>query len=96
MRDPARHLFVAETGGVAVGTVRADRREDGWILSWTVAPEHRGRGHGKAMVALASDLTPGPLLAEIKTGNGASVAIAEAAGFSLVREADGVLVFRRA
>jgi hypothetical protein len=38
----------------------------------------------------------GPLLAEIKTANAASVAIAEAAGLSLVREADGVSYYRRA
>jgi RimJ/RimL family protein N-acetyltransferase len=96
LQDPSRRLYVAEVGGVAIGTVRVDLREDGWRLSWTVAPEHRGRGRGKAMVALAAELTPGPLLAEIKAGNRASVAVAEAAGFGLIGEVDGVLVFRRA
>jgi len=96
LRDPARRLFIAETGGVAIGTVRADQSLEGWLLSWTVAPEHRGHGHGKAMVEAAARLTPGPLLAEIKSGNGASVAIAQAAGFDLIRELDGVLLFRRA
>jgi len=95
LQDSSRRLYVAEAEGVAVGTVRVDGRGDGWLLSWTVAPERRGRGYGKAMVALAAGVTPGPLLAEIKVGNSASVAIAEAAGFSLTGEVDGVLVFRR-
>jgi hypothetical protein len=96
LRDPSRRLYVAEAGGVAVGTVRADLGQAGWLLSWTVAPEHRGRGHGKVFVAMAAELLTGPLLAEIKRANAASVAIAEAAGLSLVREADGVLYYRRA
>jgi ribosomal protein S18 acetylase RimI-like enzyme len=88
--------LIAEAGGVPVGTVRADLGEEGWLLSWTVAPEHRGRGHGKTVVAMAAELLAGPLLAEIKTANAASVAIAEAAGLSLVRQAYGVSYYRRA
>jgi RimJ/RimL family protein N-acetyltransferase len=95
LREPSRRLYVAEADGVAVGTVRADWRDESWLLSWTVAPEHRGRGYGKAMVALAAEMTPGRLRAEIKAGNAASVAIAEAAGLRLSREADGLLLFHR-
>ncbi len=96
LQDPTRRLLIAEAGGVPVGTVRADLGEEGWLLSWTVAPEHRGRGHGKTVVAMAAELLAGPLLAEIKTANAASVAIAEAAGLSLVRQAYGVSYYRRA
>jgi spore coat polysaccharide biosynthesis predicted glycosyltransferase SpsG/RimJ/RimL family protein N-acetyltransferase len=39
-----RLLLVIEQAGVAVGTVRWDREDDGsWEVSITVAPEHRGR-----------------------------------------------------
>lgn len=95
LRESSRRLFIAEVEGVAVGTVRADQSGEGWLLSWTIAPEHRGRGYGKAMVKLAADMTPGRLLAEIKAGNAASAAIADAAGLRLSGESDGVLLFRR-
>ena len=34
--DTDRLLFVAESEGDAVGMVRADKEDTGWILSWSV------------------------------------------------------------
>lgn len=76
-------LLVAELGGAPVGTVRVDQ---GSVMSWTVAPEARGRGVGKAMVC--STAFPGAV-AHIKSDNAASQRVALAAGFRLVRK--GVL-----
>lgn len=83
LRNPARELFIAEEGGAPVGTVRID--DGGKDLSWTVAPEHRGNGVGKRMVALAAK--PGHI-ARIKRSNTASQKVAEYAGFTLVRDGE--------
>jgi RimJ/RimL family protein N-acetyltransferase len=89
-----RRIYIAEIEGQAVGTVRADPGEV-TELSWTVAPEHRGRGVGTQMVRLAVAMTEGPVRAEIKRDNVASQRIAVAAGLAFDREADGVMHFHR-
>ncbi|MBI3515845.1 MAG: GNAT family N-acetyltransferase [Proteobacteria bacterium] len=94
--DPARELLIAELNGVAVGTVRLDTREDDTVLSWTVAPEHRGKGLGRRMVELAVDRVPHRrLTAEIAIGNERSMAIAKAAGFQLDHSAGDMMVWLR-
>lgn len=94
LRSPDRKLFIAEEAGVPVGTVRAHLSEGAWELSWTTAPAFRGRGLAKQMVALVAARIPGPIRAEVKTGNRASVRIAEHLGMTLERETDGILHFR--
>ena len=97
LASPDRLLLVAQSGDEPVGVVRADRDPgaDTWELSWTVAPAARGRGVAKAMVRLLADRLPGPLRAEVRAGNTASIRVAEHAGLTLDREHDGVLHFRR-
>lgn len=95
LADPTRRLYIAELFGQPAGTVRADRREDAWELSWTVAPDLRGRGLGKDMVVALASQIDGPLVAAIKPGNIASVRIAEAVGMKFEFEKEGALHFRR-
>lgn len=95
-----RSLFIAEDMGVPVGTVRVDEDSAGKLeLSWTVAPEARGRGVAKTMVSTMVNLLPSSVVvrAEIKDGNVASVKVALAAGLQQVgREAKtGILYFER-
>lgn len=85
LASPARTLLIAETDR-PVGTVRIDYRDE-TELSWTVAPDARGKGLGKTMVLAA--MPSGPVIAHIKNGNIASQKIAKAAGFELAR--DGLL-----
>lgn len=96
LRDPARRLFIAVEHGEPVGSVRADRDPDGDCheLSWTVAPAARGRGIGARMVRLLLSEVSGPVRAEVKPGNAASVRIAEAAGLHFEAEREGVLHFK--
>ena len=96
LASPDRRLYVAEEHDLPVGTVRADRSAGSWELSWTVAPEARGRGVAKRMVATLARQIPEPIRAEVKVGNAASARIAEHAGMELERELDGVLHFQRA
>ena len=58
LRNPNRQLYIAEgivqdASGqpLILGTVRADKLDEEYELSWTVAPEQRGKGWGKKMVA---------------------------------------------
>ena len=64
-------------------------------LSWTVAPDARGRGVGKRMVALAASQILAPIRAEVKSDNISSVRIAEHAGMVFEREVNGILHFSR-
>ena len=95
LSDAARQLFIAELDGRPVGTVRADLSNEGWELSWTVAPEMRGSGLAKQMVALLAERIDGPITAVVKIGNPASARIAEHVGMRLAREADGLLYYTR-
>lgn len=76
-----RRLAIAEEAGEAVGVVRVDRREDGWEVSWTVAPEARGRGIARRMLTLRVADLDGQITAVIRQANIASARVAAAAGF---------------
>lgn len=71
----APNLFIAEVEGLPVGTFRIDGDE----ISYTVAPDYRGRGHASQMLVLAFERFGG-LRAEIKPDNSASIAAATKAG----------------
>jgi RimJ/RimL family protein N-acetyltransferase len=75
-------LMIAEICGRPAGVVRADRIAQGWELSWTVAPEARGRGVGGRMLAEFVAALEGRLVATIRRDNVASRRIASAAGLS--------------
>jgi RimJ/RimL family protein N-acetyltransferase len=91
LADPTRELLIAEIADTPVGTVRLDRLATEVELSWTVAPEHRDQGIGRAMVAVAVVRCPGVRLrARILHTNRASMAIAQAAGFRLDDERDAM------
>ena len=95
LANPCRKLFVAEENGVPVGTARADRQNDVWLLSWVTAPEARGRGVAKRMVALLLHQLNESVRAEVKVGNVASIRLAEQVGLVLEREEDGVRYYRK-
>jgi RimJ/RimL family protein N-acetyltransferase len=87
LADPRCRLLIAEAGR-QVGTVRIDRVDEGdtsiFVLSWTVAPEARGKGYGKLIVRAARP--EGRVRAYVKRDNPASQAIAAAAGLRLVED----------
>jgi RimJ/RimL family protein N-acetyltransferase len=96
LQNPNRRLLIAEDEGGAVGTIRFDFVSGVWEISWTVAPEHRGKGVGAAIVQLAlSGMTGERVFAEIKAANFASRRIAEKSGFRLQEDRAGLLVYWR-
>lgn len=86
---------MAEYDGQLVGTVRFDYEGNEAELSWTIAPEHRGKGYGAAMLRSAVAREPKRvLIAKIKPENGPSVRIAQAAGFKFYKKEDGLGIWR--
>lgn len=95
LADKNRRLLIAMVDGIAVGTCRTDHAGGATELSWTVAPHARGKGIGRKMVTELARATQPPLTAEIRADNAASIKIAEAAGFSIVRASDGILYLEK-
>jgi RimJ/RimL family protein N-acetyltransferase len=95
LKNPTRQIYIAEKGGKPVGTVRADFDGHAYELSWTVAPVARGRNIGKQMVARLLDVLGGPVRAEVKKDNIASIKIAQAVGMALDRRDEGYLYFSK-
>lgn len=93
--DPWRRLYIAMREQHPVGTVRADFSPDFCELSWTVAPDWRGKGVGGLMVHLLAERIYLPVRAEIRPGNTASEQIAMRCGMSLEGERDGMLQYCR-
>lgn len=98
LANPMRRLLVAEDDRRPVGMVRLDRDENNLIeVSWTVAPEARKRRIATRMVQMALREVPSycAIRAEVKTGNAASIKVAEAAGMHLLKQERDVLHFFR-
>lgn len=83
-----RAIFVGEDAwGRPVGLVRFDASEGRWIVSIQVAPERRGQGWGRELLAagltrMADKRGAYRFTAEIKPENAASQRIFEACGFT--------------
>ena len=80
LEDATIKLFIVVSAGKSVGTVRAQKESSGWILSWTVSPESRGKNIGYRAVAILVEQLCGNVLAYIKANNLASIRIAEKLG----------------
>lgn len=85
--DAERRLWIAEDDGEAVGVVRLDRVAAlAAVVSITVAPAHRRKRYGVAMLGLVDAAAPiwgvTRLIAEIMDGNTASQGLFERAGYA--------------
>ena len=101
--NPDRIVFIYEENGNPAGTCRIDRKinKSGEVfeLSWTIAPLWRGKGIGKKMLMELlerAELQGKDLKAVIKPDNIPSIKMAEAFGFKLETEKNGLMEwFRR-
>ncbi|WP_286765826.1 UDP-2,4-diacetamido-2,4,6-trideoxy-beta-L-altropyranose hydrolase [Rhodopirellula sp. UBA1907] len=80
----ANQMMIAEVNGQPVGTVRLDGTDPS-VISWTVAPNCRGKGYGKQMVKLMIRNTDRRINAVARTSNLGSCRIAIAAGFRITK-----------
>ena len=95
LEDQSRYLYIATHDNNDVGTIRADLTPEtgAYNLSWSVAPEHQGKGVGKKMLSLLMEELQGPFTATIRKDNTASIHIAEATGMVLEKEAQEILYY---
>ena len=95
LNNTKRKIYIAEDQGTKVGTVRKDVKDNEVVISWTVAPEQRGKGYAKKMVKSFTDKLSGNIIAFIKDSNIASIKVAEYSGFKLVEENKGILKYEK-
>ena len=94
--NPMRDLYIIEDDqGASCGTIRLDNDGDGeYEISWTVAPEFRGKGIGKKMTKKFFDEylkdKKRHVIARVKKENIASIKMIESLGFFLEDEKDGL------
>ncbi len=93
LQDKNRGIYIAEKNEEPVGTVRTDYADLVCELSWTIAPDMRGQGLGKIIVALVADQINTKTTATIKKDNKASIRIAEHIGMVSCREEKGILYY---
>lgn len=83
LRNPDRRIFIATDADASIGVIRGDRGPLGWTLSWSVAPNWRGRGVLKLMIQAILGQLSGVVRAEIKSANIASMRAARSAGLTM-------------
>lgn len=93
LKDPFVRIFIGMVNGIEIGTVRVEEENTGKLLSWTVAPDHRGNGYGLSLVKAVVAITQGKLKAEIRTDNAPSRHIAVDAGMTLDHETAGICYY---
>jgi len=95
LSNPDYLIYLAVADNLPVGVARAKRKENVWLLSWNIAPECRGRGFGRKMVALMIEKIDEPVKARIKKGNIASQSIARSVGMVKKGEEGEVEIWQR-
>lgn len=80
LADERVRAFVAEVGGTPIGHVRLDGRDGPPVISYLVAPAHRGQGLAAPLLIAATADTDGVPAALVKAGNVASRRAFELAG----------------
>ena len=87
LKEPDRHMFIAEDGIRKIGVVRIDRlNADAGEININIAPGCRGKGYGSRLIKLATDkmIKTGKfsfIIARIKVSNVASIKAFEKAGY---------------
>lgn len=89
---PKGWVWVADLDGISVGVVRVDL----CVVSITVAPEHRGRGHAKEILRqLCEKFKDCWLNAEIKESNTESRYIFEVNDFRMISSDGEFMLYRK-
>ena len=87
-------IYIAEHNGHAVGMVRAEEIKDEYELSWVIAPDKRGQGHGKHMLKAILTKLDKQAYAKIRQDNEASLKMAESSGMYYCQENENFLIYK--
>ncbi|MDX3775249.1 GNAT family N-acetyltransferase [Chromatiaceae bacterium AAb-1] len=94
LANPDIKLCIIEYGGQPAGTIRQELRQGDTVISWTTAPQFRGKGIATAALSAFIRTAPATtLVAEIKEDNVASIKVAEKAGLSFSHKEGGLLYY---
>ncbi len=93
LNNSNRKIYIVVEKDNLIGTTRADKVNGTTIISWTVAPNARGKGYGKLMVGLLVKSLYGKILAIVKENNIPSKEIAKYAGLSLNKKERKLLYY---
>lgn len=94
LANPNCHIFILMDGDVKVGNIRVDVTEDVGEISYMIAPEARGKGYGKKIIALAENEMRNDetgvkaLTGMVLKSNGASCHCFEANGYTAENAGD--------
>lgn len=87
MRDPNRIQYILMDGDVSVGQIRIDIMDEVAQISYSIAPNERGKGFGQRIIGLAKNEIKKEypfvrtLEAAVKPQNAASISCFESNGF---------------
>ncbi|MBQ9871119.1 MAG: GNAT family N-acetyltransferase [Eubacterium sp.] len=87
MRDPEVILYILMDEQIPVGQIRIRVEGDTGEISYSIAPEHRGKGYGRKLLSLAEEsirrdaASVKKLIARVKPENAVSGYLFETEGF---------------
>lgn len=80
-------LFIMEYRGMPVGQIRYDRKDDHWLIDYSIDKAHRSKGLGKLMIKnTLTHLNSERITALVKTGNIGSIKSFESLLFNEKKE----------
>ena len=87
LSNKKRKIYILETNSTPVGSIRSDVLDTyKYILSWSIAPNQRGKGYGTKILEIYLQGRKGEFVAEIKSENIASIKMVMNNGFEQVDE----------
>lgn len=86
LSDPSVYMFVLVNEGHDIGQIRLDRKEDCYVISYSIAKPYRLMGYGKQILMLAENYLyeiqkDALLYAQVKKDNIASQLLFEGLGY---------------
>lgn len=90
------NFFIAEVDKIPVGTIRGDLKNNEYVLSWSISPNHRGKGYGTLMLQKCIDILPknNEIIAYILKENKASIKMAQKVGLIKNSDKNNILKFK--
>jgi RimJ/RimL family protein N-acetyltransferase len=81
--NPQRNIYILEDNLTSVGSIRSDNiLHNQYLLSWSIAPNQRGKGYGNKILEIYLQEKTGKFIAEIKPENIASIKMVQKNGFA--------------
>jgi RimJ/RimL family protein N-acetyltransferase len=81
--NPNRSIYILEDNSIPVGSIRSDIHWNNQsVLSWSIAPDQRGKGYGTKILEIYLQDKKGEFIAEIKPENIASIKMVEKNDFT--------------